>query len=375
MFIKKKLILLTCFFNIVIFIQARSEGRYTIKGELAGLTTEKILLVDIGIFYRLKDNKVVLDSCYAKNGKFEFSGELDVPLFCAIEIPDLTKAYCIFILENGVIVLSGSAAKLHQSEIKTIGSENQVFSTFKDIRKRDQTLLYELENTLKKHEKNDESYHALKSDIKNLKQQEIDHQLEFIRQNRSSLAALHALDILLLFSAIDAHSAQESYDILSSNLKNSTPGKMVGRRIALLHSGTVDTVLPRFEDRAVDGKHLDSEEFKGKYTIIDFWATWCAPCLEQLPRLIKIREQYGDKIRLLSVSLDKDVAASQQVAAQHGITWMQVCDGKAGRGDLPLLFDVVAIPRVVICDSENKIIYDSRYSTDNIETALSVIPE
>ena len=62
---------------------------------------------------------------------------------------------------------------------------------------------------------------------------------------------------------------------------------------------------PAWKLKDVDGKEISSEQFKGKVVVVDFWATWCGPCLQEIPGYIALQKKYGDDLAIIGVSMDQ----------------------------------------------------------------------
>jgi thiol-disulfide isomerase/thioredoxin len=102
-------------------------------------------------------------------------------------------------------------------------------------------------------------------------------------------------------------------------------------------------VILRFT--AVDGSLIDLEKLRGKVVLIDFWATWCGPCMKEVPNVVASYEKYHDKgFEIVGVSLDQDKSAMLKVAQQRGMTWPQYFDGQGWKNFVSSAFHIQAIP-------------------------------
>jgi cytochrome c biogenesis protein CcmG, thiol:disulfide interchange protein DsbE len=89
------------------------------------------------------------------------------------------------------------------------------------------------------------------------------------------------------------------------------------------HPPRIGNAAPNFI--ITDAQHTVSlEQFRGKPVLLNFWATWCAPCLEEMPSLLQLHKELGDKIAILAVSEDADDAAYRQFIRDHGIDLLTV---------------------------------------------------
>lgn len=114
------------------------------------------------------------------------------------------------------------------------------------------------------------------------------------------------------------------------------------------------TMAPPFELTTLAGQHLSLDSLTGKVVLIDFWATWCAPCVAALPRIRNIANEYsGQPLVVLSVSLDSDEAAWKDFVARNNMTWLQFRDGTDGI--LAHQFGVHAVPATFTIDADGEL--------------------
>lgn len=111
-------------------------------------------------------------------------------------------------------------------------------------------------------------------------------------------------------------------------------------------------MAPAFAVTTLDGQHISFDDLAGKVVLIDFWATWCAPCRAALPHIQRIAKNFeGQPLVILSVSLDKDEAKWKEFVAQNQMSWPQYRDG-GFTGPVSRLFAVEAIPHTFTIDSD-----------------------
>jgi thiol-disulfide isomerase/thioredoxin len=128
-------------------------------------------------------------------------------------------------------------------------------------------------------------------------------------------------------------------------------------------------MAPAFAVTTTDGQRIALDELKGKAVLIDFWATWCAPCREALPHMKEIAKKFdGQPLVILSVSLDEDEQHWKDFVAKNGMTWSQYRDGKF-TGPIATLFGVRAIPQTFTIDSDG-VLQDQHIGDASIEGKL-----
>lgn len=106
-------------------------------------------------------------------------------------------------------------------------------------------------------------------------------------------------------------------------------------------------------DSATDGQPVDLAKLRGKVVLLDFWATWCGPCMAKLPEIQKINEKYKDKgFQLIGISLDQDKAALLKIVKSKKMDWPEYFDGKGWENAVSTRFGVQAIPAAWLVDKQ-----------------------
>jgi thiol-disulfide isomerase/thioredoxin len=128
-------------------------------------------------------------------------------------------------------------------------------------------------------------------------------------------------------------------------------------------------MAPAFTATTIDGKRVSLDELAGKVVLIDFWATWCAPCREALPHMRSIAHKFeGQPFVMLSISLDSDGEKWKNFVAGNEMTWLQVRDG-GFEGALSRRFNVNAIPATFSIDADG-VLEDQHVGDAGIESKL-----
>ncbi|QNI33114.1 TlpA family protein disulfide reductase [Alloacidobacterium dinghuense] len=135
--------------------------------------------------------------------------------------------------------------------------------------------------------------------------------------------------------------------------------------------GFAQRLAPPFSVTTIDGRRVSLDDLAGKVVLLDFWATWCGPCIEALPHMKRIAQEFADEpLVILSVSLDSDANDQKwrTFVARNQMTWLQARDG-GFNGPTARLFGVTAIPHTFTIDAEG-VLQDEQIGDAAIESKL-----
>ena len=123
------------------------------------------------------------------------------------------------------------------------------------------------------------------------------------------------------------------------------------------NSLVVGTPFPDFDEKDLDGKPLSVANDKGKVVLIDFWATWCGPCVHELPNVLKVyAKDHAKGFDIIGVSLDSDKDKLTSFIKEKNMTWPMYFDGKGWENKLSTKYGVVSIPATYLLGRDGKII-------------------
>ena len=196
----------------------------------------------------------------------------------------------------------------------------------------------------------------------------------FITSHTNSYVSLIALRILGSRSP-NFTELEKLYSLLSTELKNTNAGMNLKLTMEMTKATAIGSIAPDFTQNDATGKPVALSSFKGKYVLIDFWASWCGPCRQENPNLVRVYNKYKNKkFTILGVSLDKPDAKNNWLAAikNDGLVWTQVSDLKFWNNEAAMLYHISAIPANFLLDPEGRIIARDLRGAD-LEKKLSEI--
>ena len=158
---------------------------------------------------------------------------------------------------------------------------------------------------------------------------------------------------------IDASVIGPVYDALSPRLRASEDGKRLAKRLDIARKIGIGVVAPDFTQNDTSGRAVRLSDFRGKYVLLDFWASWCGPCRKENPNYVKAYHEFKDRnFTLLSVSLDRpgNKAAREAAIAKDGLEWTQVSDLKYWNNEVARAYDIEAVPANFLIDPTGKIV-------------------
>ena len=359
--IKNKITILVIALIAPLALMAQNNN-FTIKGKLGNWNAP----AKVYLSYHLA-TVTVLDSTTITNGTFEFKGSISDPVLASV-----------IINYQGTGLRSKSVQKLpvylESGTIDIKGADSLVRATVKggEINKAYSTLQLSLKPSQNKYDAFMAEYSALPMEKQkdstiraglDIRYQAIDAEKtaaykSFIKSNPNSIISVVAL-IQFGGSMPDYEVVSPLYNAFSVDVKNSTVGKAYAQKLDILKQTIVGAIAPDFTQNDPDGKPITMSSFKGKYLLIDFWASWCGPCRAENPNVVKAYAKYHDKgFEILGVSLDNDKGRDNWLKAikGDGLVWSQVSDLKYWSNEVAKKYGISSIPQNFLLDPTGKIV-------------------
>ena len=153
---------------------------------------------------------------------------------------------------------------------------------------------------------------------------------------------------------MDYSSLKNVYDKLGEPAKNSLYGQAIVQQLALFKQVELGSVAPDFTGTMSGGESVSLHGIKAKLKLVDFWASWCAPCRQEMPNVVKIYKKYREAgLEIIGVSLDTKVPDWLKAMQDEKMTWPNIMDEQKG---ISARYLVRGIPHTVLLDENNRIV-------------------
>lgn len=351
--------MLKYFFTFVLILTAISFGfssgdpkdkGFVITGKIKGFTYPYIY------FAHTEDGVSKLDSCAVKGGTFKFTGKVSEPEMVFLHTKD-RRLQKVFYAENVNMQVEGDFSALDRIVIK--GSKVQ--DDYAELETQIQAHRNRVMNLYNASEaaKNAGDSVKMKELLKHgesLYRMEYDIRMQFILTHPHSPAALQ--ELMVWTNEANYRTAKTLYYILSPEVKSLKKAKEVAQRLDNLETVDLGNAFQDFTQNDIDGKPVSLSSYKGKYVLLEFWASWCGPCRAENPNLKQAYSKYKDKgLNILGVSLDDNEARWKNALEKDNLPWAQVSDLKGWRNEAAVKYGIQAIPANFLIDPQGKIVH------------------
>lgn len=328
-----------------------SKSGYTITGTVDGAANGDSVFIQEAA----NGNLVKIDTAIIKDGKFVFEGTQDsaVNRFVTYQPKNGNPMFLDFFLENGKININ-----LNKENSTANGTQNNdTYQTIKnqiyDISKKMNELQKSLgDSTLTKEQRD-----AKTEEIKKMDESYTTIIKDNVKKNIATPVGVYMYKSTYYMNTLEENEALLKL-IPAQYLKDEAIAK-IQQSIDQQKKTAVGTKFIDFEMKTPDGKAIKLSDYvgKGKVVLVDFWASWCGPCRQEMPNLVDAYKMYkGKNFEIVGVSLDQTDKDWKDAIKKLNITWPQMSDLKFWNSEAAKLYAVSSIPHTILIDGQGTII-------------------
>ncbi|RAV28485.1 TlpA disulfide reductase family protein [Sinomicrobium soli] len=333
------------------------DGGYTLTGTVKNLPPASLVILS----YQQNDSTVA-DTAVIENGRFTFGGKVVHPSEAMLQLRHGSRfpekmwesdTYRFFIenstmqlttedsLKNAVLkgsVLTGEAIEI-ENRIRPLTDEIIALQNRMDGRSREEKLI---------------TYDTVQVYVDSIRN--VTHR--FIMSHPDSYVALQRFLRHELPKNFDPDEADKNFNTLFGETLRQTPtGKLIAEKIAIAKKSDIGKVAMDFTQETLEGEPFTLSSLRGKYVLVDFWASWCKPCRAENPFVVKAYEKYKeDNFEIVGVSLDAGKEAWKAAVEKDGLPWIHVSDLKYWKNEVAVQYDINSVPSSFLVDPEGVII-------------------
>ncbi|MEO6682758.1 MAG: TlpA disulfide reductase family protein [Ginsengibacter sp.] len=363
-FKKTVLIVSTLIFGSTAFSQS-TPIHFKVSGKIDKISEPAKMI----LHYRNGINSVK-DTISLTDGSFRFSGEIQKPVKATLSVlkesdnPRMMMSMgidgklsgrdgIIVYLDKGHITIKGQTlqtaklkgSKAHKEHLALQRQFQPVYDKLEKIKDR--------QNVIK--DKKSPEYEALALELREGFQDLRPVEETFIRANTKSWVSWNIMADKSMIA--DPELYRELYGLFGTKFTNTEDGYRLKENIESAYATQIGQPAPLFSQADTEGKLLSLASLKGKYVLIDFWASWCGPCRVENPFVVKAYHQFKDKnFEILGVSLDDKKDAWLKAIKEDELPWLHVSDLKAWKNEVAVQYYIGAVPQNLLLDPNGVII-------------------
>jgi len=355
---KKLFTIVFCTATLFACNNENQKGKFTVSGELKNAPDQKVYLEEL---YFSEKDPVILDTTEIKNGKFTISALAPEQGLYRLRF-EKTEAPFIFINDNPSIKVTADYNKLSLETIVFNSSANQLLRNFITSINTRRKSLEEKTAALQQYPspvETDSLYNVLKKEVSSQESAYKNYIIQYLDTTSNAVMAMFSLGYT---RDIEPDKLEKTITGLTRRFPN-TPAIVAivaqyNQMIAQYKAKPSDGKLaPDINMADTSGKPFALSMLRGKYVLVDFWASWCGPCRGENPNVVKAYNKFKNKnFTVLGVSLDKDKASWVKAINDDNLNWYHISDLKYWSSAAVALYGFDGIPYNVLVNTEGQII-------------------
>ena len=353
---KRFFLLVLIFLSIV---SCSSNPTFTIKASTDHDDGKKVYLIKIDA----ANMPQAIDSTQVIEGKFSFTDSIVVPEMHYVYFEKQRENLPV-VIEPGEIIINIYKDSMRSSKVSGTKS-NEDFTRYMQETSNFYVELNKIQAEIRNAEIIQDSIIAsdLNQQFEKMRSKVFDYEINFMNLNNDSYISSLILQRMLMQREIELEKAEEIYNKFSDLVKLTSSSINIKQGLDFLNeskkeSPTVGFLAPDFSGPDLNGNIIEFSDVKSKVIMLDFWASWCAPCRVENPSLVSLNSKYNtDEFQVVGISLDRDKESWENAIKEDGLKkWIHISHVKFWNEPIAKLYNITKMPTSFVLNSEKKII-------------------